>query len=238
VAQYRPFLQRDLMRERHNNALILFARDPVVGQVKTRLNPFLDPQTIYDLYLCFLADSIDTLCLVESVDRFVGIRLSNLSGYFDRLDPARAISVFAQEGKDLGERMQNAFASRFAEGYGKVVVIGADSPSLPTRYIHQAFVSDRDVVLGPSVDGGYYLIGMCGGVVDLFEGIAWGGDTVLEQTRERLERKGASLELLPAWYDVDRPEDLIFLKTHLELMAAAGHDEGKSTREFLGQISL
>ena len=226
------------MKRRHDNALILFARDPVVGQVKTRLNPFLDPQTIFDLYLCFLADSIDTLCLVESADRFVGIKPSNLSGYFDRLDPSCAISVFVQEGQDLGERMQNAFASRFAEGYGKVVIVGADSPSLPTKYIHQAFASNRDVVLGPSVDGGYYLIGMCGSVVDLFGGVAWGGDTVLEQTRERLERRGASLELLPAWYDVDRPEDLKFLKTHLELMAAAGHGEGKSTREFLRQISL
>ena len=226
------------MKRRHDNALILFARDPVVGQVKTRLNPFLDPQTIYDLYLCFLADSIDTLCLVESADRFVGIKPSNLSGYFDRLDPSCAISVFVQEGQDLGERMQNAFASRFAEGYGKVVIIGADSPSLPTKYIHQAFASNRDVVLGPSVDGGYYLIGMCGNVVDLFEGVTWGGNTVLEQTRERLEGSGASLELLPTWYDVDRPEDLKFLKTHLELMAAASHGEGKSTREFLGQISL
>ena len=226
------------MKRRHDNALILFARDPVVGQVKTRLNPFLDPQTIYDLYLCFLADSIDTLCLVESADRFVGIKPSNLSGYFDRLDPSCAISVFVQEGQDLGERMQNAFASRFAEGYGKVVIIGADSPSLPTKYIHQAFASNRDVVLGPSVDGGYYLIGMCGNVVDLFEGVAWGGNTVLEQTRGRLERSGASLELLPTWYDVDRPEDLKFLKTHLELMAFANHGEGKSTREFLGQISL
>ncbi len=206
--------------------------------MKTRLNPFLDPQTIFDLYLCFLADSIDTLCLVESADRFVGIKPSNLSGYFDRLDPSCAISVFVQEGQDLGERMQNAFASRFAEGYGKVVIIGADSPSLPTRYIHQAFASNRDVVLGPSVDGGYYLIGMCGNVVDLFEGVTWGGNTVLEQTRERLEGSGASLELLPTWYDVDRPEDLKFLKTHLELMAAASHGEGKSTREFLGQISL
>ena len=226
------------MKRRHDNALILFARDPVVGQVKTRLNPFLDPQTIFDLYLCFLADSIDTLCLVESADRFVGIKPSNLSGYFDRLDPSCAISVFVQEGQDLGERMQNAFASRFAEGYGKVVIIGADSPSLPTKYIHQAFASNRDVVLGPSVDGGYYLIGMCGNVVDLFEGVTWGGNTVLEQTRERLEGSGASLELLPTWYDVDRPEDLKFLKTHLELMAAASHGEGKSTREFLGQISL
>jgi hypothetical protein len=94
------------------------------------------------------------------------------------------------------------------------------------------------VVLGPSVDGGYFFFIFNKNEADLFEGIAWGGDTVLEQTRERLERKGASLELLPAWYDVDRPEELKFLKTHLELMAAAGHGEGKSTREFLGQISL
>ena len=227
------------MAKQNKNALIVFARDPVEGQVKTRLNPFLDPRTTCDLYTCFLADSLDKICEVESADRFAGIYPSNLSGYFERLDPSLSITVFLQEGKDLGERMRNAFSARFQDGYKRVVIIGSDSPSLPVAYIRQAFTSERDVVLGPSADGGYFLIGMKGQLVNLFDGIAWGGDTVLAETRAKLEAiDGASLELLPVWYDVDRPEDLKFLQTHLQLMADAGQRGGASTRKFLSRLSI
>ena len=231
-------VNRGSMEKLNNSALIVFARDPVVGQVKTRLNPFLDLQTTCDLYTCFLSDSLDKVCAVESVDCFVGIYPSNLSGYFERLDPSLCINIFIQEGKDLGERMQNAFSARFAEGYGRVVIMGADSPSLPLAYVRQALFSKRDVVLGPSVDGGYYLIGMRGKLVNLFDGIAWGGDTVLKETRCKLEASGASLELLPVWYDVDRSNDLKFLKTHLDLLVDVGQKEGASTQKFLSGLSF
>jgi len=226
------------MGKRHDNALIVFARDPIVGQVKTRLNPILDPQAVCDLYTCFLSDSLDKICAVKSVDRFVGVYPSNLSGYFERLDPALSIKVFIQNGKNLGERMLNAFFARFREGYGQVVIIGSDSPSLPLTYIMQAFSSERDVVIGPSADGGYYLIGMRGKLVNLFDSIAWGEDTVLEATRHKLEESGVSFELLPVWYDVDRSDDLKFLKTHLELLAESGQEVGASTRKFLGGLSI
>ena len=224
------------MAKKNKNALVIFARDPLVGQVKTRLNPFLDLRTTCELYTCFLSDSLDTICAVESADYFVGIYPSSTSGFFERLDPSLSISTFVQEGKDLGDRMKNTFFARFAEGYEQVVIIGADSPSLPLAYIRQAFLSKQDVVLGPSVDGGYYLIGMTGKLINLFDGIAWGGDTVLKETLCKLESNGVSLELLPVWYDVDRSDDLIFLKTHLELMAAVGQREGASTQKFLSDL--
>ena len=226
------------MAKKNKNALVIFARDPLVGQVKTRLNPFLDLRTTCELYTCFLSDSLDTICAVESADYFVGIYPSSTSGFFERLDPSLSISTFVQEGKDLGDRMKNTFFARFAEGYEQVVIIGADSPSLPLAYIRQAFFSKQDVVLGPSVDGGYYLIGMTGKLINLFDGIAWGGDTVLKETRCKLGSNGVSLELLPVWYDVDRSDDLIFLKTHLELMAAVGQREGASTQKFLSDLAF
>ena len=226
------------MAKKNKNALVIFARDPLVGQVKTRLNPFLDLRTTCELYTCFLSDSLDTICAVESADYFVGIYPSSTSGFFERLDPSLSISTFVQEGKDLGDRMKNTFSARFAEGYEQIVIIGADSPSLPLAYIRQALGSKQDVVLGPSVDGGYYLIGMRGKLINLFDGITWGGDTVLEETRCKLESNGVSLELLPVWYDVDRSDDLIFLKTHLELMATVGHKEGASTQKFLSTLSF
>ena len=226
------------MGKYHNNALIIFARDPIVGQVKTRLNPFLEPQATCDLYTCFLSDSLDKICSVQSADRFIGIYPSSLSGYFEQLDPSLSINVFTQEGKDLGERMLNAFSARFTEGYRRVVVMGSDSPSLPLTYIIQALGSERDVALGPSADGGYYLIGMREKLVNVFDDIAWGENTVLKETLCKLEQSGASLDLLPVWYDVDRSDDLRFLKTHLELLAKAGHREGALTRKFLSKLSL
>jgi glycosyltransferase A (GT-A) superfamily protein (DUF2064 family) len=75
-------------------------------------------------------------------------------------------------------------------------------------------------------------------LTNLFDGVTWGGDTVLEATRCKLESNGVSLELLPVWYDVDRSEDLIFLKTHLELMTAVGHKEGAATQKFLSTLSF
>ena len=225
------------MAKKNKNALVVFARDPVIGQVKTRLNPFLDLQTTCSLYTCFLSDSLDTMRALESADHFVGIYPSSTSGYFEQLDPS-LIGTFIQEGRDLGDRMKNTFSAKFAEGYEQVAIVGSDSPSLPLGYIRQAFASKRDVVIGPSIDGGFYLIGMKGKLINLFDSISWGGNTVLKETYSKLESNGASLELLPVWYDVDLSDDLIFLKTHLELMVAAGQKEGALTQKFLSELSF
>lgn len=221
---------------KNENALVLFARDPVPGQVKTRLHPFLDAETICDLYLCFLDDSIETLQRVENADRFIGVYPGHLSGYFPGLQADA--SVYLQEGKDLGERMRSTFRQRFEEGYGKVVIIGADSPSLPAAYIREAFSSGKDIVLGPSTDGGYYLIGMAEKLLDVFDGVSWGTDQVLRQTLNRIRQQGATLALLPVWYDVDCPEDLRFLKIHSDLMAESGLPEGPATGRFLRELDL
>ena len=75
-------------------------------------------------------------------------------------------------------------------------------------------------------------------MINLFDSISWGGNTVLKETYSKLESNGASLELLPVWYDVDLSDDLIFLKTHLELMVAAGQKEGALTQKFLSELSF
>ena len=224
------------MTQKH--ALILFAKDPVVGQVKTRLSPHLGEKTIFDLYLRFLDDSVDKICRVAGADRFCGVYPSTISGYFDRIAVSKGIRVFLQEGRDLGERMKNALAKRFEEGYEKVVIIGSDSPSLPASYIEKAFASGKDLVVGPSTDSGYYLIGANGKVVDVFSGVSWGTEKVLSETLERTRHLGATLELLPVWYDVDRYGDLKFLKVHLDLLGACGVNESPATAGFLKQIEL
>ena len=223
------------MEKTYDNALILFARDPVLGTVKTRLSPFLEEGVILKLYTCFLQDSLDNIGQVENVDRFVGVAPSNESGFFTET-LGSDIRMFVQEGENLGDKMRGAIQDRFTEGYERVVIIGSDSPSLPVSYINRAVGSDKDMVLGPSMDGGYYLIGMRGKVVEVFKDVIWGTETVLQETCEHLVQNGASLELLPVWYDVDTPEDLKFFKTHLDLIEQAGLVVFGETGKLLNEI--
>ena len=223
------------MEKTHDNALILFARDPILGKVKTRLSPFLEEDVILKLYTCFLQDSLDNIRQAKNVDRFVGVAPSNESGFFTGM-LGSDIRMFVQEGENLGDKMRGAIQGRFTEGYERVVIIGSDSPSLPASYINKAMSSDKDMVLGPSTDGGYYLIGMRGKVVEVFKDVTWGTETVLQETCEHLVQNGASLDLLPVWYDVDTPEDLKFFKTHLDLIEQAGLGAFSETGKLLNEI--
>ncbi|MBT6900343.1 MAG: glycosyltransferase, partial [Nitrospina sp.] len=189
------------------------------------------------LYTCFVEDSLEKIRKVDNADCFVGISPSNLSGFFNGIEGSDT-QLFIQQGEDLGGKMRQAFVDRFAEGYKKVVIIGSDSPSLPVSYINRTLTSDKDLMLGPSTDGGYYLIGMAGKVSEVFSGIAWGTDHVLDETLNCIKKAGVSIELLPVWYDVDFPEDLKFLKTHLELITQSGLREASKTQKFLNEISF
>jgi len=222
----------------NKNALVIFAKDPVEGKVKTRLQSLLDIPTICQLYTRFLDDTLKIGFSVPRTDLFAGVYPSLDSGYFDKAAVSGKLQLFLQQGENLGDRMQKAFADRFNEGYERVVIIGGDSPTLPKGYIETAFDCDRDVVLGPSTDGGYYLIGMNRRVVDIFEGVNWGTERVLSQTLDRIRERAVTLELLPVWYDVDLPDELRFLKTHLQVMNYSGVEHASSTWEFLSPMNL
>jgi hypothetical protein len=222
----------------NQKALVLFARDPVAGKVKTRLRQMLDEGTTLRLYTSFLQDSIDKLLQLENIKRLIGITPSLTSGFFNSWNEDPRVELFIQQGEDLGDRMRNAFAQQFLSGSEKVVIIGSDSPTLPVEYIEQAFASEKDIVLGPSTDGGYYLIGMNRKLVDVFSQVSWGTDRVLEQTLARIRQQAVQLELLPVWYDVDFPEDLRFLKVHSDLMVQSGVQVPGATTQLLAQLKL
>ena len=225
------------MEKNNDNAVILFARDPILGQVKTRLTSFLDNETILKLYISFLEDSLAIIQQVGNADYFVGISPANNSGFFDALEDS-GMTLFSQEGKDLGDKMRQAFINRFMQGYNNVAIIGSDSPSLPVSYIERALDSKKDLVLGPSIDGGYYLIAMKDKVSEVFSCVDWGTDKVLHETLQRVQDGGFSFDLLPVWYDVDLPQDLKFLKTHLMLIAQSGLSDGEMTKLILDKISI
>jgi rSAM/selenodomain-associated transferase 1 len=138
---------------------------------------------------------------------------------------------------DLGARLERFVGGCLAQGAGAVVVVGADSPTLPVAFVEQAFAAleQADVVLGPACDGGYYLLGCRGRLPPVFDGVAWGTARVLEQTIERLSDPGCRLSLLPPWYDVDTPDDWSLLCGHLAALRRAGIDPGVPHTEALNR---
>lgn len=191
--------------------LILFTRFPVPGKVKTRLIPAYGPEEAAGLHRRLVLHTLRTaraFCRKHEVE--LGIRFAG--------DDAGAMSHWlGSQGRfrpqcsgDLGQRMAGAFAECFAEGTPAAVIIGSDCPELTERGLAEAFAALRThpAVLGPATDGGYYLIGLTRPTPELFQGIAWGTDVVLAQSRAVLARLGISPVLLTALGDVDRAEDV------------------------------
>jgi glycosyltransferase A (GT-A) superfamily protein (DUF2064 family) len=131
------------------------------------------------------------------------------------------------------------FAGELEDGASRIVLIGSDSPTLDPTIVISAFLclESRDVVLGPSTDGGYYLVGCRASVPPMFEGIDWSTPEVLGQTVDLLRDTGLSLSVLPPWYDVDGPDDWRMLSGHVRAMRRSGMDPGLPRVEaLLGRI--
>jgi rSAM/selenodomain-associated transferase 1 len=196
-------------------ALVVFAKAPIPGTVKTRLTP---PLTALQAARFHAALVEDTLRRVRSLDmaRYLACAPGTRQPFFQTCASRYRVSLIAQGSGDLGARMQRVVARLLAR-HPVVVVVGTDSPTLPVEYIREAErrLKTEDVVFGPSEDGGYYLVGQRRLHRAIFRGVTWGGATVLAETRANL---GPSLRvgLLPRWYDVDRFEDLTRLQTDLD----------------------
>ena len=216
-------------------AAILFAREPVAGKVKTRMHSHLSPQQTATVYSAFLQDSLGLLEHCDASHKVVASAdAEGLDGLRLLLDPsgARQLSFVVQQGTDLGLRMEKVLEEAFEKGAKRVVILGTDSPSLPIQSIDNALAEllKADVVLGPCVDGGYYLIGVTAKAFDcsgdaLFRGIDWSTGSVLQQTVAAIsnaETDALGLKLLAPWYDVDHPQDAAFLRAHLEALSRAG----------------
>ncbi len=208
--------------------VIVFAKNPVSNQVKTRLIPTLSPEQAAILYTAFLTDWCEALAKLPGVDRIIAYTPAGARSDLQALigDDVRYIP---QIGADLGKRLASATQWATEQGYTKTLLVGSDSPTLPTSYISKAFtrLNSRDVVIGPSTDGGYYLIGFSARniamtVPFIFEEIAWSTADVFQQTVARIQSLKATIGLLPPWYDIDTAEDLAFLYTHISAMRLAG----------------
>jgi rSAM/selenodomain-associated transferase 1 len=201
----------------HGEILAVFARAPELGRVKTRLCPPFTADEALQFHRALIEDTLDHLGKLSRPGLARALVLSQPLLRATDLEVPRPWSIGIQSKGDLGERLSTFFESAFRQGAERVVVLGCDSPTLPLEVIHDAFedLSRFDVCLGPAADGGYYLIGTRLFLPDLFQGISWGTELVLRQTRETIERAGHSYGLLVPWYDVDRPADLDRLREEI-----------------------
>jgi hypothetical protein len=198
-----------------NTAVNVFAKVPAPGLVKTRLTPPLDIDEAADLYAAFLQDALAQYATLEA-----DIRLYLAPSGFDlmKYDIPDCVSLHEQIGEDLGARMARAFVETFAAGYERVVILGTDHPTLPSAFIEVAFdalSSGRSVVIGPADDGGYYLLGMNDFIPELFRKMEYSHEEVFQQTLDRIPSKGVDVTILPVWYDIDRPDDVLRLVSEL-----------------------
>ena len=219
-------------------ALVLMAKAPIEGQVKTRLIGALTPAEAKQLYVAFLGD---TFALMEAVmDQHDDLSLilcytpEGQEEAFEEVEREGCLMI-AQRGNDLGERLMNGFADVFKLGFDSVIAIGGDSPTLPEDMIHEAFDSlenDDEIVVVPAEDDGYCLIGMRKLHQQIFQDIPWGTGGVMAATEAQAKNAGLSLIVGPAWYDVDTPEALERLKEELKTDKDAAH----FTQRFLKTI--
>ena len=208
--------------------LIVFAKNPVPNQVKTRLIPTLSPEQAATLYAAFLTDWCETLAKLRNMDLVIAYTPPEAQSDLQALIGDDVIYI-SQIGADLGERLTSATHWAAEQGYAKILFVGSDSPTLPISYISQGItlLDAKDTVIGPSTDGGYYLIGfsiaaLTTTVPYVFEEIAWSTADVFQQTVARIHSVEATLGLLPPWYDIDTVEDLAFLQAHISALRLAG----------------
>ncbi len=204
-------------------ALALMAKVPFAGPMKTRLTPPLTPEEAATLSACFLRDMTMSIASLNS-NATEGVVLYTPAGaeslLRDLLPKTRML--LAQRGETLGERLISGADELLSNGFESVCLINSDSPTLPPQILRTAaslLEEDGDrVVLGPSQDGGYYLIGLKHTHRSLFELIAWSTADVLAHTIERAVEINLAIEFLPTWYDVDDAGTLRLLCDELSLL--------------------
>lgn len=200
-----------------NPVLVVMAKEPKVGSTKTRLCPPLSLEDAARLYEALLLDTLDLCSYLKNVDLAIAVTPPESMAYFQQIKPINA-SLLPVECENIGACLKKVIEEQLNMGYSKVLVLNSDGPTLPARYIYQAIelLDDFNLVLGPGIDGGYYLIGVTALHQTLFDNIDWSTPRVLQQSINRAKNASLTLALLPYWYDVDTVEDLHRLKGDID----------------------
>jgi len=217
-------------------AIIIMAKVPRAGNVKTRLQPFLSAEQCILLSEAFLEDAINKAKRIGE-KLIIAFSPADERGYFDKFGDENLI-LTEQKGADLGERMFNAFQFALSQNSDSAVMIGTDSPTFPADYIEQAFEFlelETDAILGKTADGGFYLIGLRKLNREIFENVAWSSGKTFEQTYRNIMNLNLHLREVPSWFDVDEKNDLLKLKEQFTFSRNAVRRAPK-TFEILNEI--
>lgn len=217
--------------------VMVFAKAPVIGRVKTRLAADIGDKAATELYRAFVKD---LLGMLDGTDYPIHIHFTPYASGREIRDWLGGADVLIpQADGDLGQRMASAFTYAFSNYIRRTVLIGTDFPDLPASFIHQAFdaLLTHDAVLGPSHDGGYYLIGFNrhGFVPEVFQDMSWSTDQVFSKTVRIFERHHATVQYLDPWWDIDTHADLMgFIRRR---RYAAG-DAAPETKKLIHDLGL
>ncbi|MCK5664536.1 MAG: TIGR04282 family arsenosugar biosynthesis glycosyltransferase [Thiotrichaceae bacterium] len=197
--------------------IIIFAREPVSGNVKTRLIPALGKEGATSLYKRLLDFSIKNVISSDLSMVNLCITPDSAKAYFYQMDCSASFELSVQTGNDLGVRMYNALAQALKH-YSKAILIGTDCPFLSSDDLQQAInaLNTNDMVFSPAEDGGYVLVGAKQVSPEVFEDIDWGSDKVMTQTRKSLLKHNVSWQELSVQNDIDVKDDLKTLLLHDE----------------------
>ena len=198
-----------------NNALIIFIKNPVKGKVKTRLAATIGDDMALEIYKKLLKHTLDIVEHV-AVDKFLFFSdtIEESIGFVNT-----PVYKVIQSGNNLGDKMSNAFERLFKNKYKRIIIIGTDCPGITANILEEAFskLNDKDVVIGPAVDGGYYLIGVNQEQSNLFDNIEWSTSAVLNSTIGRCKKNNLSYTLLEELSDVDEEKDLIHFEHSIKM---------------------
>ena len=189
--------------DEHRRALIIFARKPEAGKVKTRLAATLGNDKALDIYIKLL-EHTRRVAAAATCDKYVFLTEPKHDDFWD------GFTDEMQQGDTLGARMQHSFQFLFEKGYNHVLIIGSDCPGLDADIISKGFeeLNEADIVIGPATDGGYYLLGMDKMHPSLFQNKSWSTGTVFDDTISDINAAGLSFFTLPGLSDVDEEKDI------------------------------
>lgn len=188
----------------HRPLIVLFAKAPVAGQVKTRLLRALSPDQAAGLHTAMVRDTLEML---QGLQHIADLELHTdlPTGEWAEFSYPRRL----QPDGGLGRRLWTTMDRALGEGRPMVLILGSDSPGLPPSHVAGLLNSSADVKIGPTEDGGFYGIAAMRVVSEMFEGVRWSTSHTLSDTRTALERVGLSVEIGERWFDVDEPVDLL-----------------------------
>ncbi len=213
-------------------AVAIMAKAPQGGAVKTRLCPPLSFAKAGALYRCFLLDKIEQVRSLTTACPVIAYFPPEGRAFFEEVAPD--FVLVPQRGADLGHRLANSLGELLDRGHRGALAIDSDTPTLPLGFLQQALdlvmTPTIDVVLGPTEDGGYYLIGLRTVYRELFEAMTWSTTQVLSETIRRAHANGLRVACLPAWYDIDTAADLARLRA---ILAGSDGEVPRHTRGFL-----